>query len=264
LCIEGTRNLRDIGGYPTLEGRQTRWGTVLRSDSLDRLTPTGQARLRRLRVRTVIDLRSWSERCARPDTLSHSPHIRYRWLPVWDDAWIKDNPPDFDNGFIRELDECGERLAAIFRELLLPEALPAIVHCTAGKDRTGLVVALLLSVAGVARQIIVSDYALSSVCLGQPYVEDGRHWLADHHLAWNTYAYLYAAPPERMARTLESLDLRWRGAAGYLRWIGLTPCDVEQLRARLTTQRVNHPLGWCVARQIGRCWQRIRRSIPHA
>jgi protein-tyrosine phosphatase len=236
LVLAGTRNLRDVGGYPTRDGRRVRWRTLYRSDCLDQLTELSQGELLALGVRTIIDLRDNQEVLERPNVLAASAAVRYRRLPIWDEPppGDRDTPPDLERGYVRPLDERGEQLAAVCRALLEPGALPVLVHCAAGKDRTGVVVALLLAVAGVEPEDIAADYALSAACLGEAYQEEGRRELAGRGLAWDSYGYLYATPPERMLKTLAYLDERWGGAERYLLRQGLAADELAALRARLT------------------------------
>jgi protein-tyrosine phosphatase len=117
--------------------------------------------------------------------------------------------------------------------LLEPGALPALIHCAAGKDRTGLVVALLLATLGVPREIIADDYALSGVCLGPDYVVDAQRWVADLGHDWEVWGHLFETPPERMLLTLSYIDEQFGGAEHYLADHGLAPNDQRRLRELL-------------------------------
>jgi len=234
LQLVGTRNLRDVGGYPTLDGRRTRWRTVFRSDCLDQLTPVSQDELLALGVRTIIDLREHDELAERPNVFATSAHVAYRWLPFWDQPLPERGLPDLGVGYVRELDLRGERLVAICRALLGPAALPALIHCAAGKDRTGVVVALLLAVAQVPDAVIIEDYAMSATCLGPAYLDEGRQWLTSRGWSWEQYGHNWSSPPERMARTLAHVQQRWGSAEAYLQDHGLGQPELDALRARLT------------------------------
>ena len=214
IRLGGTRNLRDLGGYLTVDGRRTRWRTVFRSDCLDQLHPAGQEWLLQAGLRTIIDLRDGQEVAANPNVFARSTHIRYRRLPVWDEPPLPGQAVDIREGYIHELDLLGNRLCRVLRALLEPDALPALIHCAAGKDRTGIVVALLLGAVGVPDQTIAEDYALSSVCLG---LDD-----------------IFEASPERMLKTLAHLEQRFGGLRRYLIEHGLVPDQIDQLRELLT------------------------------
>src|SRR5260221_13406275 len=84
VAVSGTRNLSDLGVYPTLDGRHTRWRTLYRSDCLDRLDAAGQAWLIDAGLRTIIDLRDSAEAAARPNVFADSQRVSYRWIPLWD------------------------------------------------------------------------------------------------------------------------------------------------------------------------------------
>jgi protein-tyrosine phosphatase len=234
LALEGARNLRDLGGFPTLDRRVTRWRTLFRSDSTHRFTPAAQECLVQLGVRTIIDLREIDETSAHPSVFLESTQVSYCWRPFWGKSLPQGSAPDIQRGYIGELDECGQRLAAISRELVEPAALPALVHCASGKDRTGVFVALLLAVARVPRSTIVDDYVLTRTCLGEQYLIDCRRWVAERGGVWEDYAYLFDTPPERMESTLDHLDRRWGGADQYLLAHGLSHEEVERLRELLT------------------------------
>ena len=228
--LKGTRNLRDLGGYPTVDGRRTRWQTIYRSDCLDQLDEAGQSWLIEAGLRTIVDLRDDEEAAARPNVFATSQQVRYRRVPFWGRPLPADFSPDLSNGYVRELDLCGQRLCEILAALLTPEALPAVIHCAAGKDRTGVVVALLLETAGVTREAISQDYALSAECLGPEYLAEGRVWLAQIGGDWDRWAHTFETPPERMLKTLEYLDRQFGGIEPYLLSHGLDADQLERLR----------------------------------
>jgi protein-tyrosine phosphatase len=164
LWLDGTDNLRDVGGYPTQAGSSVAWRTLFRSDSLHRLGSDGAAGLAALNLRTIVDLRSDIEVEQRPSAVAGLPARIVRAPLVGDPAAL---PPL--TGLAEEyrymIDECGDSIGAAVRELCAPGALPALVHCAAGQDRTGVVIALVLTVLGVPDELIGADYSLSSVYL---------------------------------------------------------------------------------------------------
>jgi protein-tyrosine phosphatase len=234
--LNGTRNLRDLGGYPTVDGRQTRWRTLYRSECLDLLDEAGQTWLIDAGLRTIVDLREDEEVAQRPNVFAASSRVRYRLIPFWNQPLPADFDPDLSNGYVRELDMCGERLCAGFAALLEAEALPALIHCAAGKDRTGIAIGLLLDVAGVTREAIGQDYALSAECLGPEYVAEGRTWVAQLGRDWALWAHTFETPPERMLKTLDYVDRQFGGTAAYLRRNGLDESQVERLRHLLIAE----------------------------
>ncbi len=114
-----------------------------------------------------------------------------------------------------------------------PANLPAIVHCTAGKDRTGVVVALLLSVAGVDDETIVKDYALTGANLTEEWIEARRGDAARYGLTWEALKPALGTPPEAMRATLAHLREEFAGAEGYLASIGVWPETIARIRANL-------------------------------
>ncbi|HEX4217723.1 MAG TPA: tyrosine-protein phosphatase [Acidimicrobiales bacterium] len=180
IHISGTHNLRDIGGYPTLDGRTTRWGRVMRSDALHRVDKLGLIGLTDLKIRTLVDLRGAAERNAGP---SPARAFGARIIPC-----TLFDPEGLERGIEQSprsgaslsslaaevywtiVRERGELLSQAVGSLAEPGALPAIVHCTAGKDRTGIVVALLLASLGVPEEVVVADYAATNLFLTDDFV----------------------------------------------------------------------------------------------
>ncbi|GIE28088.1 protein-tyrosine-phosphatase [Actinoplanes italicus] len=177
LDWDGCLNVRDLGGLPTRDGRVTRRGEVVRADSLDRLTPAGWAALHAHGVRTVVDLREADERA---DGIVRPAGITVVTVPLDDnddsDFWYRcidddiDGTPLYYRPFLeRKADRCVAAVRAVAR------AAPGgvVVHCGIGRDRTGLVSLLLLSLARVTPEAVAADYALSGERL-QRYFADGR------------------------------------------------------------------------------------------
>ncbi len=176
--LAGTRNLRDIGGYRTRDGRRTRWRTRSSAPTVWTSSPTWP------RQSFSAPACAPSSTCAttsRSSGVRTSRGVRQGELPAaahWSSPPPGNALPALEHGYRRELDQRGAAFAAIYRALLAPAALPAVIHGAAGKDRTGVVAALLLAVGGVETGVIAEDDALSATCLGQEYIEEGRQWLA--------------------------------------------------------------------------------------
>ncbi len=234
LRVPGTRNLRDVGGYPAGPGRRTRWRTLLRTDALDRVPPTSQVILLDLGLRQVIDLRWPHELTDAPSAFSDSRRVTYRSIPL-----LEDDPTPYAGlaGTYRHmLDARGPQLVEVVRALLQPGGLPAIVGCAAGKDRTGVAVALVLSAVGVPADVVVDDYCLSAVAF--------RTRIEDRHLTdWRAEPIEVECPPEHMRGALAHLEERHGGAAALLRRHGLADRELEALTDRLTEPDVNSPTG---------------------
>ncbi len=225
LRIPGTRNLRDVGGYPAGQGRRVRWRTLFRTDALDRLPETSVERLLRLGVRQVIDLRWPHEIEVAPSVFANHPTVTYRSIPLLD----RDPTPQLGlAGTYRHIfDERRDQLVAVVRAVLAAGGLPAMVGCSAGKDRTGVVVALLLAAVGVPHGVIAEDYELSAELFARP--------VDDEHLAdWRAAPIEVECPPEYILGALDHLDRRHGGPAGFLRAGGLGDAEVAALVERLT------------------------------
>ena len=244
LDLEGAHNVRDLGGYETVDGRRTSWKTFLRSDGMHLLTAGDQEKLIEYGVRTVIDLRRTEEVRAAPNVFADSGRVAYVRHNLTGDDWrsnASDSIPDLDQAhrmafnYVRNLDTRQASFREALATLASPEALPAMFHCTAGKDRTGMIAALILANAGVADDAIVEDYALSGRYRFQSYLDarDERSSELDQFPrveTWQEYQGL-DSPPRTMELTLKHLNDRYGGVPGYMRAIGLTDDQVESLRA---------------------------------
>jgi protein tyrosine/serine phosphatase len=225
LPFDGTRNVRDVGGYPTLDGRRMRWRTLLRSDELTRLPAGTVDALVGLGLRQVIDLRWPEELLTAPNDFRRDPVVRYTSIPL-----LADDPTPHAGlaGMYRHvLDARAPQLAAVVRALLADGGLPAVIGCAAGKDRTGVTIALLLDLCGVPRDLIVEDYALSAGFFASPVA----HIEADD---WRHGRLIVDSPPEYMDSALAHLDAVHGGARRLLREQGLTDAELDDLVDLLT------------------------------
>ena len=125
------------------------------------------------------------------------------------------------------LDDRSEQVGAALAALATPGALPAVVNCTAGKDRTGLIVALALGLAGVPDETIVADYALSGACLAGVYLEEARRKAEAQGFS---YDLLVLCDPDFMRATLAHLKTRYGGIEAYVRTTGLGDAEIDRLR----------------------------------
>lgn len=250
LAIPGTHNFRDLGGYGTSSGGRIRWRTLFRADSLHRLTPAGRSLLLGdYRLRTVIDLRSREEARVEPNALADAPGVNYIHLPYPGASGGAGRPRDLEGLYRGFLDHGRRWIAAVVTALATPHALPAVVHCTAGKDRTGVVAAVLLSVLGVSDDEIVQDYALSSILPEDRLTEIRRRAAeAGYDLQW--YDLLLACRPEAMAATLRYLNRRYGGAADYLRSAGVAEQTLVDLQQALV-EPVSPRLDGGISRETG-------------
>ncbi len=167
LPLAGCVNFRDLGGYPTADGRTTRWRRLFRSDGLSRLGEEDRALLAELGLATVIDLRTVIETESRgsfPDGLGGA---RYHHLPLTDvlpgseDSAHWEDPAFVSDRYLGMLAAGGGTVATVVELLAGVGGLPAVYHCSIGKDRTGILSAVILGFLGVPDELIVADYALS-------------------------------------------------------------------------------------------------------
>jgi len=242
LTIDGAFNLRDLGGLRTRDGRLVASGMVYRAGDLGRLSRAGAERLRALGLATVVDLRRASEieRHGRYPFEDHG--IAYRHLPMLDtgatepEALPAEVPPDvLDRLYRRLADEGGRNLGRVLRWLAEPGALPALVHCVAGKDRTGTVMAVLLGLLDVVDEEIAADYALSA-----PALAAYRGWAGEHDGAaaeWlaGVPPVLLTSDPAAMLAFLGWLRERHGSVAAFATSIGVSPDVQDSLRDRLLT-----------------------------
>ena len=240
LNVPGAYNVRDLGGYRTADGKTTRWRAFLRADSLHNLSDSTKTGLIEYGVRTVIDLRRTFETVDTPNALADMDDIQYFHLNMIGDT----NPPGYiapppDEWTTPELTSNIYRVLLDQRQDVISETLvtlaeskghTAIYHCAAGTDRTGIISALLLGLAGVPADTIVDDYALSAHGLrrwilaeGIPDSLVGKDFNLDEPPQ-------FLAPPEAMERTLQHLSDKYGGIEPYVRHIGLTDAQINDIR----------------------------------
>ncbi len=167
VALAGCHNFRDLGGYPTGDGRCTRWGRLFRADGLSQLTTEDQVLMAELGITTVIDLRTDLEVDNRGSFPLDNERVRYHHLALTDTLPGEEQAPDWgDPGFVMGryrgmLAEGAESVAEAIRILAKAANLPAVFHCSVGKDRTGVLAAVILGMLGVPDDVIVDDYTLS-------------------------------------------------------------------------------------------------------
>jgi protein-tyrosine phosphatase len=233
LRLPGTRNLRDVGGYPAGDGRETRWRTLLRTDALDQLPVASQVALHDLGIRQVIDVRWEHEVNGRPSVFRDSDEVRYRNLPLMPDQAV---PEGIAATYRHMFDTRSSALAEIARALLEPGGVPVVIGCAAGVDRTGVTVALLLSAIGVPADVVAGDYALSV----ESFASDG----ADSGLAdWRGEAITLDCRPEYMLEALDHLERVHGGAPTLLARHGFGDGHLGRLRELLTVPSTGRSTG---------------------
>lgn len=232
IALPGTFNLRDLGGYPA-SGGTVRWRTLLRSDGLHRLDDRGRAELAGLNIRTVIDLRTGEECQVAPSALGDTLSPLRIHIPVIGSNELIALPPELGAVYRYLVDDCGAAMTAAIGRLCAPGALPGLIHCSAGKDRTGLLAALILAELGVDDDVIAADYALSRTYLLAEPTGAIRQVRASTGLGQRLNLQLMESPPELIRSALAQVRNLAGSVTGYLLRYGLTAADLASLRAVL-------------------------------
>lgn len=216
IHFERLHNFRDLGGYPTEDGQVVRWGRLFRSDSLGKLRDADVARFQDLGITTVIDLRYPWEIDAK-GRVPHHESLTYHNLSI-------EHRP-YDQAALGPEIEIGPYLAERFTEVAtdgveeIRQALeviaeaggPTVFHCAAGKDRTGLLAALVLTLLGVSDEQIIEDFALTELAT-ERFVADWHAAYPGKELTWPGYG---RAPAEVMRLFLDALAAEHGSARGY-------------------------------------------------
>lgn len=245
LPLTGAPNFRDLGGYPTSCGRRVKWGRLFRSGDLSELTPGDLAYLATLDLKTVFDLRSFREIENQQNRLpeAHPPETVH--LPIYDEKAdpyfirqqiLAGNPDGLDSEkFLTEFNEnlvTGfiPEISAFLKALGDPDALPAVVHCSIGKDRTGFLSAAVLLALGVPLEIVLYDYELTNVFTSKvfeavrPLFEQGAE----------TIGLFLQARREYLTAALDTINTQYGSFGTYLsEALAITERDLEHLREAL-------------------------------
>lgn len=237
VAFEGVTNFRDLGGYQGAEGGHVRWKTLYRSAHLADLTPADQQQLQALQVNQSIDLRGQFERQKKPysyEFLQHTvcgiePEVARlvdgmvqkhgAVTPEQASEYMQSMYQDFHQNNQAHFSQCLRTVCAADE--------PLVVHCTAGKDRTGFASALLLSMLGVHRDDILSDYLLTK----QYY---HRSLKAEYGMSSEVMGILWGVSAQYLEQSFAELDQQYGSVLGYVTdGLKINPAEIEQLRHRL-------------------------------
>lgn len=231
LKLEGAVNFRDAGGYKTADGHRVRKGLIYRSGALGNLSPADLEALSKLGIKLICDLRSREEIEAEPDKLAQGAN--YLHLPL--DADTKEERRRRLRALLFNRRELTRMMPAFYTQVMIdrnatlygnllkrfadPANLPAVIHCTAGKDRTGVGIALLLTLLGVPEDVVVADYSLSNLYYDNFY-RYGQQMV--RRVAWlgiraEDIQPMLVADPNNIKLALEHVREKHGGIENYLR-----------------------------------------------
>ncbi|MEZ2126544.1 MULTISPECIES: tyrosine-protein phosphatase [unclassified Sinorhizobium] len=238
IALEGAHNVRDLGGYATGTGTITRWRSILRGDGLHLLTASDVDTLLAEGLLTVIDLRNAHEIALEANPFHADRRVRYHNMPLFSALApieaVRTGPDPFDMAarYCEAIDTCQQAIAEVLRTIAdAPEGL-VLFHCSAGKDRTGVISAILLAIAGVEEDAIIEDYALTATIAG-PLIERLREKALRNGIDPALVERFLASDPGTMRTMLDHVRRIYGGLPSYGQHIGLSSADLEKLRRRV-------------------------------
>ncbi|MGI5900107.1 MAG: tyrosine-protein phosphatase [Christensenellales bacterium] len=222
--LEGAFNFRDLGGYPVAGGLSTRYGVFYRSGCINDLTTSDKEKIKKLGVKTVIDLRGEHELQSRPGAFTGDADVRVINIDLLSKLdpnsvykHTTDDPNFIPDLYITMIDSCGEKIGQFIKAAAENAQRGAVLyHCSAGKDRTGMISMFLLGLAGVERMDIVADYQVS-----ETYIEH----------AFPGAKHALTSSPLHIQRALKYLEDEYGGIERYARTHGIVSSDINALRA---------------------------------
>jgi len=235
--FEGCFNFRDIGGYPTADGRTIRWGRYYRAGRQDRMTGVDVEKAGELGIATQIDLRTPNE----VHDHGRGP-LRTMGAAYHNIAVIPEGGADQLSRLVGDTGISGKRYLgylefgpdawiSLFEIFARASSQPILLHCTAGKDRTGVSTALLLSVLGVDRALIEADYILTNrdVARQVAFIESTTG--LPEGMNHDSMMHVAGVPEDAIGDFLDGLQERWDGPVGYLHSIGISDATMDAVRA---------------------------------
>ena len=250
IDLDDASNIRDLGWYTTKDGKSTVSGLLFRSAGLHELSEASIDILLKKGIITNVDLRRSDQIDQRPDILGRSDKINYLRLPLYEDA-IEELPTflheKLEGSLKTDLTEKEDRYYKIYiawleihkpaiKEILLTlfnlENLPALYHCEAGTDRTGVISALILGVCGVEDELIAEDYGLSAKCLIESYFkEQAPPNKNKENYTWLDYQNEYCSP-RVMLGIMDYIQTIYGGTENYIISLGINKSTIETFKGK--------------------------------
>lgn len=236
--LKGAYNIRDLGGYKTSDGRTTRWGQYLRSDTIANLPQESADAIVEYGIRNIIDLRRSAEVQFSPSPFIGSEAVTYYHQNMSGDVpmdgrsallEIEDQAERRGRVYCQFLDQRKHILHQIFSILAQPDGMPTLVHCNAGKDRAGIVAAFVLAISGVPYHTIVEDYSLTAKYRIHRYYEQNPD-VDPEQFTWKDFQDV-ACNPRSMELTLNYVDTNYGDVCGYLKDIGITDKQINSIKS---------------------------------
>lgn len=218
LKLEGARNVRDLGGYPTEDGGTVRTGRFYRGDSTAGLTEEDVRKLLQMGVGCVVDLRSGQETERAPSAFRDVPEADYYAVPMLDQvtssAFQGKLPDRMGEVYVELLAQMGEQFVGMMKLFAAHRGRACLFHCTAGKDRTGVTAMLLLQLAGVPREFIVADYSATGLYMKESFAQQKR-W-ARETFGKAPPDHVFSSDPAEIGMALAYLEEEFGTARDYL------------------------------------------------
>jgi protein-tyrosine phosphatase len=242
LPLKGTFNVRDVGGYRTTDGRQVKWKTLLRGDALHSLDDESRMHLASYGLQSSIDLREDDEREAAPDRFDGE--VRSISVPLFSLGASTVMGETLDHTSLTTLEDVyrllvrtrGSAIATAIRQLADPANVPAIVHCSAGKDRTGVVIALVLAVIGVPDEVIAADFAATGLFLNEEFRQALLARSESLRRDSTVVERMLSCEPALILGILEEIRSEYGDIDVYLVQHGLELAELRSLRTVLLSQ----------------------------
>ena len=221
ITLEGAYNVRDLGGFKCSGGNISKWKRFIRSDGLDNLTESDIKKLVDYGVKINIDLRSDEECEGWKDNLCDISEVQYEHIHLL--KGLKSYPESLGGLYIESLKTCTKYFYKVFKIMIENEDKEILFHCSAGKDRTGMIAAMLLLLIGVDTKDIIENYTLSMNNLNS--IIDKFSYENDESLKE-----FLGAEAESINTFLNYLRNEFNGTEGYLKFIGFNEKDIEILK----------------------------------